>query len=121
MDILLVDDSKTIRMIIQRSIRQAGFRGLAIGEANSGAQAIEVLGAEPAKLVITDWNMPGMLGIELLGALRASGNDVPVGFVTSEASAEIRDQALGAGARFLITKPFVADDFETALTPFFGS
>lgn len=119
MDILLVDDSKTMRMIIQRAIRQAGFRSLAIAEADCGAKAIETLGSERAKLVITDWNMPGMLGIDLLKTLRSSGNDVPVGFVTSEASAEIRSQALDAGARFLITKPFVAEDFETALSPLF--
>lgn len=119
MDILLVDDSKTMRMIIQRAIRQAGFRGLAIGEADCGAKALEALGGERAKLVITDWNMPGMLGIELLKKLRDCGNDVPVGFVTSEASAEIRSQAMDAGARFLITKPFVPEDFESALSPLF--
>lgn len=119
-DILLVDDSKTMRMILQRAIRQAGFRGLAIGEATCGMDAVEQLGEKPVRLVITDWNMPGMLGIELLGALRAQGNQVPVGFVTSESSDAIRNQAMDAGAKFLITKPFVADDFETALAPIFG-
>lgn len=119
MDILLVDDSKTMRMILQRAIRQAGFRGLAIGEADCGAKALETLSTERPKLVITDWNMPGMLGIELLQTLRGAGNAVPVGFVTSEASAEIRSQAMDAGARFLITKPFAAEDFESALSPLF--
>lgn len=119
MDILLVDDSKTMRMIIQRAIRQAGFRGLAIGEADCGAKALETLATERTKLVITDWNMPGMLGIELLKQLRSTGNAVPVGFVTSEASDEIRSQAMEAGAQFLITKPFVPEDFEPALSPIF--
>jgi two-component system chemotaxis response regulator CheY len=120
MDILLVDDSKTMRLIVQRAIRQAGFRGLAIGEAENGAQALEKLHAEPAKLVVSDWNMPEMSGIDFLRQVRAEQNPVPFGFITSEASAEIRELAMNSGAAFLITKPFSPEDVQEALSPFLG-
>ena len=66
MDILLVDDIKTMRGIFQRAIRQAGFRGLIVGEAENGIQALEKLrGAQP-KLILSAWNMPEMSGIYFL-------------------------------------------------------
>jgi two-component system chemotaxis response regulator CheY len=120
MDILLVDDSRTMRMIVQRAIRQAGYRGLVIEEAESGAQALEKLAVKRPKLVLSDWNMPEMLGLDLLRNLRAARNQVPFGFVTSESSPEIRKQAEDEGALFLITKPFIPDDFQTALSPVLG-
>ena len=72
MDILLVDDSKTMRMLVQRAIRQAGYRSLAIGEAENGVQALESMQKEKPKLVLSDWNMPEMSGIQLLQSLRES-------------------------------------------------
>jgi two-component system chemotaxis response regulator CheY len=53
MDILLVDDSRTMRMIVQRAIRQAGYRGLTVGEADNGAQALEKLRSEQPKLILS--------------------------------------------------------------------
>ena len=85
MNILLVDDSRTMRMIVQRAIRQAGFRGLAVGEAENGAQALEKLRVEQPKLILSDWNMPEMSGLDFLKEVRAAQNDVPFGFITSEA------------------------------------
>ena len=98
MDILLVDDSKTMRMLVQRAIRQAGYRGLSIGEAENGVQALESMHQEKPKLVLSDWNMPEMSGIELLQSLRQEGNKTPFGFITSESSNEIRDIAISSGA-----------------------
>ncbi len=72
MDILLVDDSKTMRGIVQRAIRQAGFRGLTVSEAENGVQALEKLRAEQPKLILSDWNMPEMSGIDFLVQVRAS-------------------------------------------------
>jgi two-component system, chemotaxis family, chemotaxis protein CheY len=120
MDILLVDDSKTMRMIVQRAIRQAGFRSAAVGEAENGMQALEKISSDKPRIVISDWNMPGMLGIDLLKQLRAANNKVPFGFVTSEASAEIKKEAMDSGASFLITKPFTAEDFQDVLSPVLG-
>jgi two-component system chemotaxis response regulator CheY len=120
MDILLVDDSKTMRMIVQRAIRQAGYRGLVIGEAENGAQALVKLRGEKPRLVLSDWNMPEMSGIDFLQQLRAEQNMVPFGFITSEASTESRKLALSSGAVFLISKPFSPEDVEKALSPILG-
>ncbi len=118
MDILLVDDSKTMRMLVQRAIRQAGYRSLSFGEAENGVQALESMHQEKPKLILSDWNMPEMSGIELLQSLRNEGNKTPFGFITSESSPEIRDIAISSGASFLLTKPFNPDDVQAALDPF---
>ena len=120
MDILLVDDSRTMRIIIQRAIRQAGYRGLIIGEAENGAQALEQLRGEQPKLVLSDWNMPEMSGIDFLHQLRKERNLVPFGFITAEASTEIRKLAMTAGATFLISKPFSPEEVQMALSPILG-
>jgi two-component system chemotaxis response regulator CheY len=120
MDILLVDDSKTMRGIVQRAIRQAGFRGLTVGEAENGAQALEKLREEQPKLILSDWNMPEMSGIDFLVQVRASANKVPFGFITSEASTAIKELAMKSGASFLITKPFSPETMQEALSPILG-
>ncbi len=102
------------------SARQAGYRGLQIEEAENGAQGLEKLNGCKPKVVLSDWNMPEMSGIAFLKHVRASKNTVPFGFITSEASAEIKNLAMDSGAAFLITKPFTPEDFMAALTPFLG-
>jgi two-component system chemotaxis response regulator CheY len=118
MDVLLVDDSKTMRMLVQRAIRQAGYRTLSFGEAGNGVEALAAMKTDKPKLVLSDWNMPEMSGIELLQALRSEGNKTPFGFITSESSAEIKDLAMSKGASFLLTKPFNPEDVQSALDPF---
>ena len=120
MDILLVDDSKTMRMILQRAIRQAGFRDLTVAEAENGTQALEKLRGEQPRLVLSDWNMPERSGIDLLKQLRAEDNPVPFGFITSETSKGIRDIAMSSGATFLVSKPFTPEDVQEALYPILG-
>jgi len=107
-------------MIVQRAIRQAGYRGLIIGEAENGAQALEKLREVQPKVVLSDWNMPEMSGIDFLQQLRAEQNLVPFGFITSEASVEIKKLAMSSGATFLISKPFSPEDVERALSPILG-
>ena len=120
MDLLLVDDSKTMRLLVQRAIRQAGFRGLTVCEAENGADALEKLKTCKPKLILSDWNMPEMSGIEFLKQVRGEKNATPFGFITSEASKEIKDMAMSSGANFLITKPFNAEDVQSALEPILG-
>ena len=117
MDILVVDDSRTMRMILQRAIRQAGYRGLSVGEAENAMQALGKLHDETPRLVLSDWNMPEMSGLDFLKQIRAEQNKVPFGFVTSEASVEMRAAALSAGAAFMLSKPFTPDDIQEALSP----
>jgi two-component system chemotaxis response regulator CheY len=121
MEVLLVDDSKTMRMIVQRAIRQAGFSGLTFVEAENGVDALEKLQSCKPALILSDWNMPEMSGIEFLTRARAAGIRIPFGFITSEGSDEIRATAARAGANFLVTKPFTPDDLQASLGPVLGA
>jgi two-component system, chemotaxis family, chemotaxis protein CheY len=113
--ILVTDDSRVMRQIVIRTLRQAGYDDHDIIQAENGREALEMVGSEHPDLVLSDWNMPEMSGIECLEALRASGSQVPFGFVTSEGSPEMRAKAANAGAIFLIAKPFNEDTFKDAL------
>lgn len=115
MRVLVVDDSKAMRMIVARTLRQAGYDSLTLAEACNGAEALATIRAEPPDLVLCDWNMPEMSGIELLTALSSEGNRVKFGFVTSEGTEEMRSRAKEAGALFLIAKPFTVEAFQEAL------
>ncbi len=120
MKVLVVDDSRVMRQIVVRTLRQAGFDGLDVVEATNGAEGLDAVSSERPDMVLSDWNMPEMTGIDFLTALRARGDATPFGFVTSEGSAEMRERAAGAGAMFLIAKPFDADTFAETLTPILG-
>lgn len=118
--VLIVDDSKAMRLIVRRTLRQAGYDDLQIVEATNGKEALEmILAAEPA-LVLSDWNMPEMTGIELLTELRRRESKVRFGFITTEGTPPMRDSAAAAGALFLIAKPFGVEAFEQALKPVLG-
>jgi two-component system, chemotaxis family, chemotaxis protein CheY len=112
MKVLIVDDSKAMRMIVQRNLRQAGLGEAVIVEACDGQEALEVVAAEAPDLILSDWNMPVKTGIEFLVELRASGNGTSFGFVTSESTTDMREQAIAAGADFFLVKPFTADKFQ---------
>lgn len=120
MDILLVDESRTMSMIVQRAIRQAGYRGPTVGEAKNGAQALEKLNAEQPRLILSDWKMPEMSGFELLKSVRAGHHNVLYGFIPSPTSAGIRKLAMHAGANSLITRPFTPEDVQETLYPILG-
>ena len=115
MKILVVDDSKVMRMLVKRAIRHAGFGDADIVEAEDGAQAVEMVSSEQPDLVLADWNMPKMTGIEMLETLRETGNRVKVGFLTSESTVEIRARAEAAGASFFLSKPIDDAKLEAAL------
>jgi two-component system chemotaxis response regulator CheY len=120
MKILIVDDSKAMRMIVRRTLRQAGFES-EIVEASNGVEALGVLQSSPPDLVLCDWNMPEMSGLELLEKINSSGIRVRFGFITSESSPRERAMASEAGALFLISKPFTSSAFEEHLKPVFAS
>jgi two-component system chemotaxis response regulator CheY len=120
MNILIVDDSKAMRMIVRRTLRQAGFGDHNVHEANNGKEALEQVRVSTPDLILSDWNMPEVSGIELLDSLRAQGNMVKFGFVTTERTPEMRLRATEAGAAFLIVKPFTPDDFKAALSALLG-
>lgn len=109
MRVLITDDSKAMRMIVLRTLRQTGLDIEETLEAADGQEGLAAVASFRPDLILSDWNMPVMTGIEFLSALRASGDETTFGFVTSESNPAMREQALAAGASFLVTKPFDAD------------
>lgn len=102
-------------MIVTRTLRQAGFGEHDFVEAENGAEGLAKTLAEAPDLVLSDWNMPEMSGIELLCAVKSEQIQVQFGFVTSEGTPAMRLQAAEAGAAFLIAKPFTVETFEHTL------
>lgn len=116
MNILLVDDSKAMRAMVRRTLLQTGMCDLCVEEAENGSDALAKLASSLPDLILSDWSMPEMTGIELLRELRARGCAVRFGFVTCEAaSAQMRETAFQAGAQFMLAKPFDARHFRDLL------
>ncbi|MGQ7847986.1 response regulator [Granulosicoccus sp. 3-233] len=120
MKVMIVDDSKSMRMIVKRTLKQAGFDDMEFEEAEDGTDALAKIDACNPNLVLCDWNMPQMNGIDFLKAIRAAGNMVNFGFVTTESTPEMRSLAQEAGAQFLVAKPFTAATFQRTLEPILG-
>jgi two-component system chemotaxis response regulator CheY len=109
MAILTVDDSTTIRRIVKRSVDEMGLEVL---EAADGAQALRIIEerAEEIQLILLDWNMPGMSGLDMLRILKSNARyrDIVVMMLTSEADQNFVVEALKSGAQNYLTKPFDA-------------
>jgi two-component system chemotaxis response regulator CheY len=119
MKVLVVDDFSTMRRIIKNLLRDIGFTN--ISEADDGSTALPMLKEGDFDFVVTDWNMPGMQGIDLLRAIRADGNlsHIPVLMVTAEAKKEQIVMAAQAGVNGYIVKPFTAATLNTKLDKIF--
>ena len=115
-DILIVDDSKAMRMIVARVLKKAGYGDNDLREARNGLEALAAIKDHCPDLVLADWNMPEMSGIELLQTLRAEKINVDFGFVTSESTPDMRQKAVLNGALFFIAKPFTVESFQEVLT-----
>lgn len=107
--ILVVDDFSTMRRIVKNILRQIGYSN--IDEAEDGNGALSKLRQDKYDLVISDWNMPNMTGLDLLKAIRADGNlnGIPVLMVTAESKKENVVEAIKHGVNNYIVKPFTAD------------
>ncbi|MGD0958176.1 MAG: response regulator [Methylomonas sp.] len=106
MKFLIVDDSRAVQTIIKRALEQAGIKDAEFKTAMNGEQAMAVIPDWRPDLVITDWHMPTMTGIELLKLIRQSDfSHTKVGFVTTETAPRYLDEALNNGACFVINKP----------------
>ncbi len=108
MKILVVDDFSTMRRIIKNLLRDLGFTN--VDEADDGNTALPMLQSGKYEFLITDWNMPGMSGIELLKSVRADGSlkNLPVLMVTAEAKRDQIVSAAQAGVNGYVVKPFTA-------------
>jgi CheY-like chemotaxis protein len=114
--VLVVDDSRAMQAIIRRALMAPALPRATIETAGSGDEALQTLEHHTPDLVVSDWHMPGMSGIELLQTLRQLGHtDLPVGFVTTETSPALLQQALTNGAAFIIHKPFRDEDLLAAV------
>jgi len=121
MNVLVVDDFLTMRRILKNILKQVGFKKME--EAEDGAQALDMIkNADPVfDLIIADWNMPKMTGIELLKAIRADPElkHLPVIMVTAEAQKSRVLEAVQAGVSNYIVKPFTAETVKTKLEQVF--
>ena len=117
--ILIVDDFSTMRRIVKNLLNDLGFFNTA--EADDGMTALVELKKAPYDLVVTDWNMPGMPGIDLLKAIRADASlaKIPVLMVTAEAKREQIIEAAQNGVNGYIIKPFTAQTLEEKLGKIF--
>lgn len=108
MKILVVDDFSTMRRIVRNLLRDLGFNN--IEEADDGNTALPMLRNGKFDFLVTDWNMPGMSGMELLQAIRADENlkSLPILMVTAEAKREQIVAAAQAGVNGYVVKPFTA-------------
>jgi two-component system, chemotaxis family, chemotaxis protein CheY len=120
--VLIVDDSSVMRKIVERSLRQAGVEALAVYEAGCGTDALEVLKTRAVDLILSDINMPLMDGLEFVRQIQARGlaPGVPIVMITTESSEEHVKQAIQAGARGYIRKPFTSDQVKERVLPLLG-
>ncbi|MCF2950200.1 chemotaxis response regulator CheY [Paraglaciecola aquimarina] len=119
MKILVVDDFSTMRRIIKNLLKDLGFTN--IQEADDGSTALPMLQQGDFDFVVTDWNMPGMQGIDLLRAIRSDANlkHIPVLMVTAEAKKEQIVAAAQAGVNGYVIKPFTAATLKEKLAKIF--
>ena len=117
--VLIVDDSSVMRKIVERSLRQAGLEISQVFEAGNGLEALAVLNRQKVNLVLCDINMPAMDGLDFVKQLPGVENakGVPVVMITTEGSEGHVVQALSAGARGYIRKPFTADQVKEHILP----
>ncbi len=120
MPILIVDDYKTMLRIIRNLLKQLGFNN--VDEATDGSSALQKMRDRSYGLVISDWNMEPMSGLELLKEVRADGQlqEIPFIMVTAESKSENVVAAKQAGVSNYIVKPFNAATLKTKLTTAIG-
>jgi len=104
MKALVVDDSAVMRKVMIGALSRAGIEE--VDQASDGKEAVDAAAAKDFQLILMDWNMPNMLGIDAVKAIRAQGKKVPIIMVTTEAEKARVIEALKAGANNYIIKPF---------------
>lgn len=118
-NILIVDDSSTMRKIVLRNLKQTGFDVGEVYQAGDGQEALAVLAANPVHLILSDWNMPNMDGLGLVQAVRSDPNNahIRIVMITTEGGESKVAEAIANGANGYVKKPFTADDLEKELLP----
>jgi two-component system chemotaxis response regulator CheY len=114
-NVLIVDDSSTMRKIISRSLRQAGLAVDNVYEAGDGIEGLNALGSNQVDLILSDINMPNMDGLEFVKQARAQGHKAPIMMITTEGGEDIIGEAINSGANGSIRKPFTPDQLQEKL------
>lgn len=114
-NVLIVDDSSTMRKIISRSLRQAGLPVDDILEAGDGIEGLNALTGNKVDLILSDINMPNMDGLEFIKTARANGHGMPIVMITTEGGEDVLAQAMSNGASDSIKKPFTPDQLQEKL------
>ncbi|WP_073602187.1 response regulator [Vibrio aerogenes] len=117
MKILIVDDSLATLEIVRRSLACFGYRHLSIEKTASAEQALEMIENWHPEIVLTDWHMPGKNGLELIQEITARQFPVKVAMITTVDEPARIQQALDAGASFVLTKPFDDSELHRYLLP----
>ena len=119
MKVLIVDDFSTMRKILRNVLKQMGFTNMI--EADNGKTALKVLKKESFDLILCDWNMPEMSGLELLKKVRSDDDlkSIPFIMATAEAQQDNILEAVKAGVTNYIVKPFTAETVKEKLTKIF--
>ncbi len=119
--VLVVDNSTPMRRVIKGVLRQIGFKKII--EADDGSMALQELRKEKAGLIVSDWNMPKMNGLELLKAVRSDQDlkDIPFIMITAEVEKENVLEAIKAGVSGYITKPFTLETVSKKVKKVFKS
>jgi two-component system chemotaxis response regulator CheY len=121
-NILIVDDSFPMRAVIKKVIKASGFNIGELFEAGNGKQALQILNEQWLDLVLTDYNMPDMNGLELLKAMKSQQTltDIPVVIITTEGSDRRVEEFLSQGAVAYIKKPFTPEQIKSHLNRILG-
>ncbi len=122
MNVLIVDDSATMRKIILRTIRQSGYKVDEVLEAGNGKEALEVIKNNQVDLVMTDINMPEMNGLELIEALKSSEatQNIPILVISTEGAEDVVGKAQALGISGFVRKPFTPQKIGETLKSVLG-
>jgi two-component system, chemotaxis family, chemotaxis protein CheY len=121
-DVLIVDDSATIRQMVKRTMEMAGLDVGEVFEASNGIQALAQLNDHPVAVLLVDINMPTMNGIQLLTRMKQNDRlrDIPIVIVSTEGSRERISQLQNIGAFGYVRKPFQPEQLRDVLKPLLG-
>ena len=119
MNVLVIDDSSVMRKMITRALRQCDLDATVAAEAGNGIEGLDALGSQAFDLVLCDWNMPEMDGLQFIKEARKS-SQTPIVMLTTESSRERVMEAMEAGADGYVPKPFTPEKLTEKLSLILG-
>jgi two-component system chemotaxis response regulator CheY len=118
-NILIVDDSATMRKIIMRGIRQAGIDNADFKEAGDGIEGLKAMEAGTFDLILSDINMPNMNGLDFVKEVTTNvASPPPIVMITTEGSEEVVNEAMSRGAKGYLQNPFTPEKIQEVIGPF---